>query len=245
MSAQIITNVFANAKTHTKAAKAAAKPDKQKVEIEGLSAYAALDAVEKAVKALKETDRAPINEQMLDHFVAEGLRIGRRPENFRGIEDATFHNPESDTDESGFESSASMELRARSTASALDEAAQGLLLANGIPVEEVEDRPETFIVNPAYANDAKVLEDVSKALSKIKGLPADFIMKQESTKKVVVAEGSLDAVFADRTRDPGLVRELLKVVGVLAVKPKLTATDIFSAIKIVGLRFYEKETDGE
>jgi len=54
--------------------------------------------------------------------------------------------------------------------------------------------------------------------ARVPGMPADFIQRQEAVRSTVVSDDSLAAVFAK-------IAELLRIVGVIAVKAKLDSTD--------------------
>lgn len=205
-------NLFTNAAT-VPAKETKAKTKKVTTEIEGLEMYGVLDATEKAIKALKDTYRTIVEPQINDVFVAAGAKRGERPDNFKGTEGTV---------------TASCELRKRSAASALSTAEIEVCKDNGIEVEVVEDRPETFIFNPAYVNDSKMLEKISKAITKIDGIPADLILKQDSTKKTVVTEDGLKKVF---TKDEATIRKLLSIVGTLAIKPTVENYDLGEALE--------------
>lgn len=193
---------FGSAQTFAKPKKP--KATKDRVAVDGLDEYAALDAVEKVVKSLKEGVKIALEEQAKQFFLEEAEKTGKRPESFRGVDE---------------KSEASVELRKRSTTSALDDASVDLLAEFNIPVETVADQVETFIINPEYANDTKLLEKVSKALAKVPGLPVDFIQKQTATTKRVVTDDTLTALF----KQPRVVMErLLSLVTTFAVKPTTT-----------------------
>jgi hypothetical protein len=208
-------NPFATASVATSSVKKAKKNEKAEIQISGLRDLAVLDTVEKTVKSLKENVRIGINAQLTNHFADSGAKLHRQPENFRGVE---------------LDASASCELRKRSDRSVLNDQEIALLESEGIPFSEIVDREETFIINPAYAQDAKLLGKVGTVLGKIPGMPADFIQKQTAVRRTVVSDESLPAVFA---KDAGKIAELLAVVGVLAVKPKLEATDISEALDAI------------
>jgi hypothetical protein len=196
-----MSNLFAEAKKVPAKKAAAKKAEEPRVETAGLEVYAAIDALEKQLKALKATVRPELDALMIGHFVNNG------PENYKGEEG---------------QATASLELRKRSSASALNDSEQELLADSNISTEVVEDRPETYIINPAYAGDAKLLKKVSDAISKVAGLPTDFLQFQESTKKTVVTETSMTEVF--RLNDKTTIASLIPVVGTLAIKPKTTAS---------------------
>lgn len=208
--------MFANAK-QVKTDKPAAKKDKkEQVNVAGLTDLASIDAVIKALTALKTTIESDVKSEAAVHFVKTGCALKKRPENFRGVDEG---------------SSASMELRIRSTTSVLSEEEQALLAENGIGTRTIVSVVDTYVINPDYKDNAEILGLVESRLSGVEGIPEDFIQKQDGVSKVVVAEDALDKVF---TLSDEKARDLLSVVGVLAVKPKLDTTDISAALKAVG-----------
>jgi hypothetical protein len=207
-------NLFNTATVIKSPAKSGKNGAKAEVTVKGLELYAALDAAAKAIKGLQEANRGELNDQIFGHFVNEGARSHTQPANFRGIEG---------------EASASCELRKRSTRSVLNEQEVTILAENNIPVEVIEDKPETFIINPTYLEDAKLMKKVGEQLGKITGIPADFILKQEAKRSTVASDESLAAVFklaADK------IAELLPVVGVTAIKAQ-TAESLADTLKTI------------
>lgn len=203
----ISTNLFTSAKTVAAKTSKAKKPTVPAVEVEGLENYAALDALEKAVKTLKETARATVNTASKEIFVDAGTKINAKPENFKGKEG---------------NATASIELKKRSSASGLSDIEIEQLAKAGIPTEEVADRDETYIFNPAHLEWlAKNGAAVSKALIKL-GAPADIIQLQEASKKTVTTTESLDVLF---TKPAKIVNELLTIVGTIAIKPSFEDQD--------------------
>lgn len=214
-------NLFTSAKT-VPSKQTRARVEKTQVEIEGLEDYAAIVAVEKVLKSLKEGARQRVDESIVDQFIIDGTRAKKRPENFKGFENSVV---------------ASCELRRRSTASALNDEEIALLEQYDVPTEESVTVEETYIINPAYASDEKMLARVSEALSKVKGLPSDFIMAQQGSKKVVVAEEAFDRVF---NLPEKVVRVLMKVAFVVGIKPTKTPA-IEDALDRVGQMFRSAE----
>ena len=210
-----MNNLFDNAKVAPTAKKNGKKADKVEVKIDGLHTVAALDAAEKAIKGLKESLRGTIDAQILDYFVNASAETKRQPENFRGYEE---------------NASASCELKKRSTRSPLNEVEVKILSENNVPFEEVTDRAETFIINPKYVSDDKLMMRVGMTLGKIPGMPPDFIQKQEAVRSTVVSEESLPAVFSGPTDK---VAELLRIVGVIALKPKLDETNLPEIMELI------------
>lgn len=208
-------NPFENATVASAAKKSNKKADKVEVKVEGLHTVAALDAAEKAIKGLKESLRGSVDAQIMDYFVNGSALTKRQPENFRGVDE---------------DASASCELRKRSVRSPLNEVEVQILADNGIPFEEITDRAETFIINPKYVEDTKLMTRVGLTLGKIPGMPADFIQKQEARKTTVVSDESLAEVFAKPTDK---VAELLRIVGVIALKPKLDKTNLVEVMELI------------
>ena len=197
------------------APKGKAKAAKTQVETAGLEHYAAIVAAEKALGALKTTTGEAIKSQMFDQFVEMGVAKGGRPDSYTGVEGSA---------------TASLELRARSSTSALSSDEVELLTEKGIPTQEIVATVETFIINPAYAEDASLLQKIEKALKSVKGIPEDLFLKQDGTSKTVLAEGALDAVFK---HDADTIADLLPVTSVLAIKPTLATDDLGEALKLI------------
>jgi len=189
---------------------------KHEVEIAQLELFASVRAVQKALDGLVEGIEEEIKDDVAGEFITLGLREGKRPENFRGLD--------------GF-ASASCELRKRSSRSNLSTEELKLLVDNGISYETVHDTEETFKINPAYFNDSKLLEKVAKALESVDGLPSDFIVHEEGKTRHTVAEQSLDQVF--QVQNAKIAAQLLNVVGTLALKPKLDSGSIADAMKLI------------
>jgi len=208
-------NPFLNAEVAPVAKKSSKKAEKVEIKIEGLHTVAALDAAEKAIKGLKESLRGSVDAQIVDYFVNASTATKRQPENFRGIEN---------------DASASCELRKRSVKSPLNEQEVQILAENKISVEEVVDRAETFIINPKYVEDTKLMSRVGLTLGKIPGMPADFIQKQEAKRTTVVSDAALAEVFA---KPSDKVAELLRIVGVIALKPTLGNTDLAEVMELI------------
>lgn len=200
--------MFSNAKV-LKTAGSSKKKEARHVEINGLETLAAIDAVIKSLSALKETVELDVKEQMLSEFITDGVAIKRRPENFKGIDGMAV---------------ASCQLKARSSASGLNDAEIAVLDDAGISYETTEQVASTFVINPAYKDDQALLSTIEKKLKTIKGLPEDFILLQEGKSKVVITDNSIDEVFA--SADAGKIRRLLPVVSTMAVRPTLDEGDV-------------------
>lgn len=211
-----MSNLFANAKAAApaKPAKPAKKDEKQHIEIKGLHTVAAIDSLIKTLEGIKATAAADVKVAAMDKFVELGTESGKKPESFRGTDG---------------DASASVELRKRGENSKLSPAEVELLTQHGVPVKEVVAVEERFVINPTYMSDSKFLEKVSRLLEG--KVPADFIQFQNKQSATVVADDTVDAVFALKDK---ATRELIETVTLVALKPKLEVTDmndLFAAVQ--------------
>ena len=168
-----------NKKVETKAT-GKSKKAKPEITMVGIRRVAALDTVIKALTAVKVSADQEVKAKMAAEFIQQGRKINRRPDNFRGVDN---------------DASASCELRARASTSKLSPEEVVILKAAGIPVQTVTAKVDTFVINPAYVDDAAVMEKVAAMLGKIKGLPDDFFLKQDGVESQIVGEGALDILF--------------------------------------------------
>jgi hypothetical protein len=209
-------NMFAAATTVTTKKPAKATKKAETVSVPGMLAYASVCAAITALGGLKATLEGRVKGTMLDHFIKVGMERKSRPDNFEGTEGVA---------------TASCQLKVRGGNSPLKPEEVEILNKHDIPVTLIDEVEECFIINPAYKDDQKLLEQVSKALQGVKGLPADFIMKQEQ-KKAVANEDAMNAVF--KLADADLVRDLMPLVAIPSVRPTLegetAVTDAFVLI---------------
>ncbi len=169
--------------------------DKRHVDIDGLETHASLVAVAKALEPLLKTSKAHIDAQTENALFEDGLAKGRRPDNIKGKEGAA---------------NASLELRKKSSAWPLKEAAIELLTQNGISMEvKTKYELNTELLTPEVAAKVEI------ALNSVPGIPTNLITKVEDT---YVSEASLEELFA---LDEKSAREVLPVVATLAIKPTI------------------------
>jgi len=206
-----MANLFAKVKAAPTKTVAAKKKTKDEVAIAGLEQVAQLDALIKSLTAAKTTLEAQVKDTTFNHFFAEAQAFAKRPDNFRGVDGIA---------------SASLEMRKRSSASALTADEVKLLEANGLTVEKTVAVPELFAINPAYANDIKLQQKISKLLEG--KVPDDIFIVQEEKFKYVVTDATMDVAFA--TKAP---REVIAAITTMAIKPKLETTDISAIIDSV------------
>lgn len=208
-------NIFATAKVTTKPT--SKKPAKPELKMgDELDTLAAIRALSKALEGLQASVESEVKKKSLDAFVGAGINLEKRPENFRGISTLA---------------SASLELKKRSSASALREDEVEVLRQHKISVTEGD---ATFYFNPLILQSESAMKKVSAALEKVdlsKDIGTTDIILQNPG-KTTVAETSLDEVFGGNFK-PVVVERLLGIVATLSVKPKLNVNDIDSAFKIL------------
>jgi O-acetyl-ADP-ribose deacetylase (regulator of RNase III) len=186
-----------------KAPAASKKSTKQEIALTGLLQLAELDAAIKALGGMKEALEQSVKAQAFDEFM-DMAADGTRPESFRGVEGIA---------------SASVEMRKRSTNSALTESEVALLEAHGLKAEKVIATPKLFGINPKHAENTELLAAVEAALADI--VPEDFIVIQEERSKMVVGDAVIEQAF--KSKSP---REVIQAVTTMALKPKLETTNI-------------------
>ena len=211
------TNLFAKAKEQ--AIKQVDKGSKKKAvpeyNIEQLNDLAAIDAVMKSLDTMRTTIEQDIKGQMMSIFVDEGTKRKTRPKNFRGTDTR---------------SSASCELKKRTSRSRLTQEEVDLLTKFGVSYDTSTDVTTTFIINPNYADDMSLLETVSKLLEG--HVPSDFIQMQQGVEIRSVSDRSLDQVFESTDVSRRDMANLLKTVGTLSLKP-IYEGDVTNAIEYV------------
>ncbi len=218
-------SIFTKAKVIENPAPAKGKPDnKQKIAVEGLRKLAVVDNVVKAFTALQATLAQTCKEDITNTFIGIGKQTMRRPENFRG------------TDGEGV--TASCELRVRGGQSPVNDEEAAILTAAGIPLKEVVIKEDAYIINPEYFNDQALLEKVSEVLSKVKGLPDNFILRQQKLVKKVADDDTVNAVF-----EKGLAASLLPLVATMAIKPVFEGTLDEALAEVMKLSGMAKEAE--
>lgn len=202
-------SLFANAKVVT-APKSKAKSTKQEIEITGLETVASIDALIKSLTTLQATLTKEVKTAGFD-IMYEAASNLRQPDNFKAVEG---------------NASASIEMKKRSSASALTEEEIDLLNRFEIPTGKNVTTQALFGFDPKYANDMRLLEKISKLLEG--KVPEDLIIKQEEVSKIVVTDETLSTAFAKRAP-----KEIIEAITVMAIKPKLEVTDIPSIMEMV------------
>ena len=185
-------NMFEKAKvTETAKPKLKGKA-KPQINVADLHMYAALKAAEKAIGTMVDTLKEDVNEAALEAFVAAG-----RSDSIQGIDGDT---------------TASLQLRKRSSRSVLSQ--QEVLVLNELNISVEKSQDSRFYINNDYSEDTVLLGKVAAALDGI--VPDDFI--GHTGEKFVVAEASMRETFenCDKTN----LRDVLKIVATQAARTK-------------------------
>lgn len=211
-------NVFEKARAKggvsPKAEKKSTKDKTVTIRVKGLRRYAAVCSFEKTVKALKEKLGLDIDRQTMDYFVTTGMKIGKRPANIKGTDGDTV--------------TSSLQINRLGRALVQDEI--DLCKEHGLPLDVVDKVTETYIINPAYVNDQKMLAKVSAALAKVPGLPDDFITFQ-SEKATYVTDETIDKAFLLEKEED--VRKVLDVIVQPSKRPTITESEeeVFAIVR--------------
>lgn len=220
--------MFKEAKSLSAPKTAKVAKEKERIEFAGIKRLAHLDAVIKMAKSTKEQIESSLKEKIWDMFYDrangnDASREGAAPSSFNGAEDNAECN---------------LQLRKRSTMSALTEDELEILAKHNIKYEVETLSPRLFAINPDYAADEKLLEKVEKALLKA-GVPADFIVVQDAIEKKVVSPETLTEAL--RSKD----MEVIKTCTTLAFKYTLSEirpAEIAETVKeLMGLEDQEEK----
>lgn len=173
-----------------------------------LNIVAAISSLTDTLETIKATMDAELKAKMTAEFVAEAVKIQRKPDSFKGT---------------STQSSASCELRKRSTRSVLKPDEVKILQKYGIGTETkiVKDEiPQHYFFNPKAFEDPKLVEKIS---NRLEGLTTDdgegLVMLQEgreAVKSEVVGADVLNEV-SKKITDPELLTKILKIVSVQAL----------------------------
>ena len=146
-----------------------AKDEKREVELgDSLDTVAAISALTDTLESIKKTMDAQLKDRMTVEFVEEAIKTGRKPESFRGV---------------GIESSASCEIRKRSSRSVLKPEEVVILNRLGIKIEKKVTKEAIeahYFFNPKAFDDPKLVQEISDRLGDLTTSDGEgLIMKQE------------------------------------------------------------------
>jgi hypothetical protein len=198
-------------KTTTEVKTEPKKKGKEKIQLKiaGLHQLTLLDALIKQASAMQATLKSEINAVGFEKFVSLSGQA-ERPSSFEGIDG---------------HSTASVEVRKRSSGSVLTDEEVEILTEAGIEAQTKIIQPHLFAINPKYAANEALLGKVEKALSKI--VPEDFISQQQEVSRKVVSDEMLDNAFRGKASE-----QILAILTTMALKPKLSESyDMNNLIK--------------
>lgn len=194
--------------------------------------HAAVAFLKKSIDSLEVFFKERVNVQAMEvHFLPKIFGTHTRPENAKGTHGLA---------------TSSLELRVRGANSPLSEMEENLLTKYSIATKKVVVRPaipERYFLNSDLLT-PEVMKAIEQALSGNKAL-ATALAKQEKelgdllmlqpeepeVTKVVADEVALDQVC--QIQDEKVVRALLPIVSVQALKPSLDIEDMGTALKIL------------
>jgi len=195
----------------------AKKSDKPEIVVDDLALYADVDAVIKALEAIKEGLDGPIKAEIIANAVNT-----RKADSITGIglggKEGELARPTLAT--------ANLQLRKRDGRRGLSEAEIEILNKNKVSTQ-TSDTSGQFMVNPDYTNDHAIMGAVAEALSKVEGLPSDFIKATPS--KTVTTDKSIAEAL--QVKKASVVGQLLAIVATPAIKAKVMDADIDKSLE--------------
>jgi len=219
-----MSNVFKTAKSVPPPTTSKTEAAKNELVIGGdLDTLSAINALITSLTTISLSFEKSVKNTMFVKFVDDTLFHKKRADNFTGKGDL---------------STASCEMRKRSSRSYLNEAEVEVLKKNSIPMDEMvtqEAVAERFFFNPEIITDGDIAEKISRALSSIPELDGkDVILRQEpreAVKRPAVSEASFD--HASKISDKAALSEVLGIISTLAIKPKLNTQDLDVILNVI------------
>lgn len=213
--------LISNAKEIETGVKAAGKKTKERpaIKMPGVKLISHLDAVIKACEAAKEIAVNGMDEALWAQFMknrgGENGGPGVKPESYNAIEDVAVVN---------------VQCRKRGDNSPLKPEELKVIMEVAATIEDPELKekfaakevvltPELIAINPVHAENTALMERVEKALEGVKGIPADFIVKQSRKMKYVVSPDLEAAAWKHGDA------EVIKIVNILGLRPSLAIVD--------------------
>lgn len=222
--------LISNAKKIETGVKEAGKKKNERAEIKvpGVKLIATLDAVIKACEAAKEIAANGLDETFWNQFLknrgGENNGPGVKPESFNAVEALDPNKPLKGN------ATVNVQCRKRGDNSPLKPEEVELILKVAATIKdkdlkeqfkpkEVTLTPELIAINPDYATNTALMDKVEKALEGVKGIPSDFIVKQDKKTKQVVSPELEAAAWRHGNA------EAIKVVSCLGLRPSLATID--------------------
>ena len=189
-------NLFDQAKAKAPKATKPGKPEEVHYNTPGLELYAQLDKLEKHIKSLKNSVKPDVTNQMLERFINKKNKDSYKAED--GSAKATLY------------------FAKKASNVGLKPEQKAILDQFNIPTAHIAG---DFTLNVEDVS-AKKLQEVSDAISKVKGLPKDFVSYSTKKERDVVTEASIEAVF--KLNDADTIKQILGILGSTGVKPQTT-----------------------
>jgi len=189
---------------------------KEEVEIAQLSELAKLDALIKTLSTMKANVEQSVKETAFKKFIEDAKISHKKVDSFRGVDGDT---------------SASVEIRKRTSAAKLSKDEITYLTSKNIPVETVIEVQKLYSINPKYASDDVLMEKIEIALeTALEGIvdTSDFFVVQEERSKVVVGDETITKAFAGEIDE-----QVIRMTTCLAIKPKCDNFDLVVALNSV------------
>ena len=212
-------DIFASAVIAPPKEKKAAKDKKVEIRIgTDLDLLAAADALQKTLKTVAEVHATDVKALMAKHFSHEGVLLGRRPENFRGL---------------GDKSSASCQLKQRDSRRVLVAEEIEYLKKAGVAMEEKVTQEEAFLFNQDVLADPVLRAKISAAFALIDFGGLNPLVKQERIVSMIANDQSLETAYAaaktqadaaktdtEKKAAEAEAEKLAALVGTFSITPK-------------------------
>lgn len=184
---------------------------------------AAINALSASLETASKIYYNEVTSAMSEDFTSESMKLQKRPDNFKGI---------------GPNSTASCQLKKRSSRSYLNDEEVKILVANKISydVETIsEELPERFFFNPEILTDSDLAEKISEKLGEIPELAGKQVVMKQAKRDKVTKNAVSDVAFDQiaKLTDAALVKQLLSIVGSYSVNAKLTTQDLDTVLDLV------------
>ncbi len=220
-------NAFTNAKPVAAKTPKGKKKDVVTIDCPHLERYAAIQSAIKSLETMLAVEKTKVDEAAFNYFVTAGMKIQSKPDNIEGVDGAA---------------TASLQLKSRLSTSGLNDEEVTLLQENNIPIGENVSQEETFIINPEYITNEKLMKRVGETLANVSGIPADYILSQPKIAKQIATDDSIAAVF--KIKDEDTLRALLPLVTTQATRAKLAKeSDPFAIIDAIMAENEKENTD--
>lgn len=182
-----------------------AKDEKREVNLgESLDTVAAISALTDTLESIKKTMDAQLKDLMTAEFVEEAIKTQRKPESFRGV---------------GAHSSASCEIRKRSSRSVLKPEEVVILNRLGIKIDKKvtkEAIEEHYFFNPKAFNDPKLVQEISDRLDGLTTADGEGLMMKQEGREAVESDVVDEDVLNDAAKSITDITDLTTVYKIIA-----------------------------